>query len=260
MTVADYDSIINKGWNEFNKDFLTNRIPKAAADMQTFFKADLQKADMNFVNAGILPFCPAIAFLPFDIFCGGRGMSAFMTDLFRIPDKVQAAADVVMVDLMNNLRQQIRMLKPFSTFIGAARSASDISSPKIWNRFIWPYYKKAVETIVEEGSFAYMHLDGSWDRDIAKFRELPKGKCIAGTDHATDIFKMKELVGDHMCLFGDVPPAMLTIGTPEDVYNYSKKLVNELGASGGFILAAACYVPLNAKVENVKAMVAAVQE
>jgi uroporphyrinogen-III decarboxylase len=116
--------------------------------------------------------------------------------------------------------------------------------------------KQLVNTIIEEGAFAYLHLDANWERDLEFFRELPKGKCIFGSDHATDIYKIKQVLGDHMCLFGDVPPAMLTLGTPDDVYRYSTKLINELGPSG-FILAQACYVPSNAKAENVKAMIAA---
>ncbi|MBP1627214.1 MAG: methyltransferase, MtaA/CmuA family [Holophagaceae bacterium] len=56
--------------------------------------------------------------------------------------------------------------------------------------------------------------------------------------------------------WGDVPPAMLTLGTPEDVHKYSTNLNKELGPEG-FILAAGCLVPVNAKPENVKAMIAA---
>ncbi len=59
-----------------------------------------------------------------------------------------------------------------------------------------------------------------------------------------------------MCLMGDVPAAMLTLGTPDEVYKYSCNLVNNLGPKG-FILGVGCTVPQNAKVENVKAMIAA---
>ncbi|SDD54916.1 uroporphyrinogen decarboxylase family protein [Sporomusa acidovorans] len=256
MTLEDYDTIINKGWNYFFNNFLQNRIPKAWGDFQHFFKSDFKKFEMKFVNAGILPFCSATATPPYDYFCFGRGLTNFTKDIFRHKDKVIAAADAAMVDILQNLRQQIRAAKPFSVFVGAPRSAGELVSPKMWNTFVWPYLKRIVETVVEEGSIAYLHLDGNWERDLAKFRELPKAKCIWGSDHATDIFKVKEVLGDHMCVFGDVPAALLTLGTPDEVYNYSTKLINEIGPAG-FILAQACYMPANAKVENVKALVAA---
>jgi uroporphyrinogen-III decarboxylase len=47
-----------------------------------------------------------------------------------------------------------------------------------------------------------------------------------------------------------------SIGTPDEVHNYCTRLINEIGPSG-FILAPGCCLPKNAKVDNVKAMVAA---
>lgn len=49
---------------------------------------------------------------------------------------------------------------------------------------------------------------------------------------------------------------MLTLGTPDEVYNYSTKLIKDLGPTG-YILGQGCDIPPNSKVENVKAMIAA---
>jgi uroporphyrinogen-III decarboxylase len=59
-----------------------------------------------------------------------------------------------------------------------------------------------------------------------------------------------------MCLMGDVSASMLYLEEPEDVYDYSAKLIRELGPEG-FILHSGCDIPANAKLENVRAMVAA---
>ena len=76
------------------------------------------------------------------------------------------------------------------------------------------------------------------------------------TDGTTDLFKAKEVLGDHMCLMGDVPPNMLCLDSPEQVYTYCRKLIRELGPSG-FILQSGCDIPPDAKLSNVQAMVAA---
>ena len=75
-------------------------------------------------------------------------------------------------------------------------------------------------------------------------------------DGETDIFKAKEVLGDHMCIMGDVPASMLFLDTPDNVYAYCTHLIRELGP-GGFILQSGCDIPANAKLENVQAMVAA---
>ncbi len=61
-----------------------------------------------------------------------------------------------------------------------------------------------------------------------------------------------------MCLMGDVPPAMLTLGTVDDVKAYCDRLLTEVGPDG-FIMAMGCALPPNAKFENVKAMIDSVQ-
>ena len=47
--------------------------------------------------------------------------------------------------------------------------------------------------------------------------------------------------------------------TPENVYAYCTRLIRKLGPEG-FILQSGCDIPANAKLENVKAMVAAAVE
>jgi len=59
-----------------------------------------------------------------------------------------------------------------------------------------------------------------------------------------------------MCLMGDVPATMLAFDTPDEVYEYSTKLIRELGPEG-FILHSGCDIPMDAKLPNVRAMVAA---
>ncbi|HEY3425696.1 MAG TPA: uroporphyrinogen decarboxylase family protein [Negativicutes bacterium] len=90
------------------------------------------------------------------------------------------------------------------------------------------------------------------------YRAFPKAKCVFETDGVTDIYKIKEAIGDRMCIKGDVPAGMLTVGTPDEVYNYVTKLKRELGP--GYIVSSGCSCPPNARVENVKAMIAAAGE
>ena len=59
-----------------------------------------------------------------------------------------------------------------------------------------------------------------------------------------------------MCLMGDVPATMQCLGSPDEVYEYSIRLIRELGPEG-FILQSGCDIAANAKLENVQAMVAA---
>ncbi|MBP2656769.1 MAG: methyltransferase, MtaA/CmuA family [Firmicutes bacterium] len=254
MTIDDYDTILDKGWQAFSQDYLVNRlnIPVSAMLEEV---AELPQMIRRFEDAGYLVYSRKQGITVNEYLSGGRSMAKFMKDLFKMPDKVEAVLDIILEGQVAEYRQYVRKHKPLVVFISPARGASEFYSPKLWQRFVWKYLKAVVDAIVEEGAFVDIHIDGNWERDLEFFRSLPKAKCIFESDSATNIYKIKEVLGDHMCIKGDVPAALLTLGTPDDVYNYCIKLIKDMGS--GFILASGCTVPPNAKLENVKAMIAA---
>ncbi len=257
MKVEDYDYIIEHGLGAFLEKYFAERLDNLQAKLQVFVE-NLPDAIAATINLGIVPFSPAITTIPYEMFCGGRSLAEFLKDLFRIPDKVQAAMDAAMPEIIEETKQLCRALKPIAIWVGGWRSASEFLSPRLWERFVFPYFKQLVEAVVEEGVIAVLHFDSDWTRDLRYLRELPKKRCVFSPDGATDIFKAKEILGDHMCIMGDVPAAMLSLGTPDEVYAYCRRLIENIGPSG-FILAQGCDIPPNAKPENVKAMLAAVK-
>jgi uroporphyrinogen-III decarboxylase len=254
MTVDDYDTILDKGWLKFLEVFYRERLDNVMeASMLELAKAP--QAVMNMVNAGLVPFCPVTFLHPIDTLGGGRSLAEFAMDMRKMPDKLEAVLNIIAEELIAVLKTQLGS-KPFAVFLGSGRGGCEYMSQKLWERLVWPHLKKAALTAIEAGSYVFFHLDSRWDRDISYFRELPKGKCVWGTDHSTDIYKLKKELDGHMCIYGDVPSPMFTLGTPQEVYDYGTKLIHEIGPTG-FILAQACTVPANAKLENVKAMISA---
>lgn len=254
MTRDDYDTIINKGWASFNRDYLKNRLN---IDLDSILEelAGTPQMVKNFEDAGYLVYSPLVINLVNEKISGGRSMPKFIKDIYKIPDKVEAVIDIIQQETLDELRMQIRETNSKIVFISPARGASEFYSLKLWERFIWKYLKQVADAIHEEGAVVNFHIDSNWERDLDYFRCFPKGRCVFETDGATDLYRVKEVLGDRMCLKGDVSAAMLTLGTPDDVYNYSTKLIKDMGP--GFILSSGCAIPVNAKVENVKAMISA---
>ena len=52
----------------------------------------------------------------------------------------------------------------------------------------------------------------------------------------SELFKAKEVLGDVVCLQGNVPLSLLVSGTPDDVKDYCKRLIDRVGKGGGFIM------------------------
>ncbi len=256
MKVEDYDAILSEGFAPWLERYYRERLPGTLEDMAAF-SATVPEAMALCREKGVVPFTPIVATIPYEYFCGGRSMKEFMLDLYRRGDKVEAAMQAALPVLIENMRAGIRSLGLMGLWIGGWRSASEFVAPRLWERFVLPYFKAMVEAAVEEGAIPVLHFDANWTRDLERLKELPKGKCVLALDGKTDIFKAKEILGGHMCLMGDVPPSLLSLGTPEEVTAYCKRLINEVGPDG-FILSSGCDVPIDARYENVKAMVEAV--
>jgi len=265
MFVEDYDIIIKDGWDNF---FFRHLLPRVAPGYGGGFfgrtKALLRL--MNFMrvfrkdigywkNRGIPSLVALPCAVPYEMFSTARTMSQFITDLFRYPDKVMAAMDVTLPDTIKSTLRGVKMIGVPRVFLASERGAGDMTSPKLFEKFYMPYLRKLVDALVKNDIMPLLHFDGNWDRYLPDLKELPRGKCILDLDSTTNIFKAKEILGDRMCIMGDVPASLLTLGKPEEVEDYCKKLIDEVGRDGGFILSSGCTVPYNAKFENLKAMI-----
>ena len=61
-----------------------------------------------------------------------------------------------------------------------------------------------------------------WDQRLEYLAELPKGKTV-GLFQSSDIFKVKEVVGDTMCIIGGMKNSLLQSGTVEQVREYTSR-------------------------------------
>lgn len=260
ISVEDYDTIIADGIDVIVEDVLINRMQdkNLIADLVPTFEY-MPTAVGKWIDKGIVPFCPVSIGPPFEDLSMMRGMNNFYQDLYRYPDKVDEVLRIRCEATKKMVQEQIRATKAPGVFLGLTRSSGQFISLKNFERFAWPYIKELVETIVAEGAYAYLHADSNWERNLKYLLDLPKGRCVISSDSATDIYKMKEVLDGHMCLMGDIPASLLTLGTPDEVYRHCRKLITEIGPTG-YILSQSCNIPPEAKPENVKAMLAAAQE
>jgi len=125
--------------------------------------------------------------------------------------------------------------------------------------FFWPPLKKVILSLIGEGFIPMVLWEGDCTSRLETIRNIPQGKAIYWFER-TDIFKAKEILGDTVCIRGNVPSTLLCVGSREDVGAYCKELIDIVGKGGGFILDGATGIPDEAKPENVKAMVDTIKE
>ena len=113
--------------------------------------------------------------------------------------------------------------------------------------------KKILLGLIDEGVVPFLWAEGGSNSRLEVINDLPKGKTVWLFDEV-DMIKAKEIIGDVACVAGNMPMDILTIGTTQQVKDYAKKLIDNCGKGGGYIMANGAFFD-DVKPENVKAMI-----
>jgi uroporphyrinogen-III decarboxylase len=245
MQAEEYDIVINKGWNYYNKEYVLPRThpeftgpggEKYLRDKQQEVNRTSEKMLPLYEKKSILFTSAVMAMPPFEMLSMARSFSAFLLDLYRRPNKVTAAMEVMMAESIETITSQLKASRKIFGSTAISRSASTFISPKHFEKFVFPYIKEIADIYMANDLTMVFHLDQDWLKFLPYFKELPEGRYIIELDGLTDIFEAKKIIGDRMCLMGDVPARMFKLGTRRDVEQYCRKLIDVVGKGSGFIL------------------------
>lgn len=269
MNHDDYDFIIKKGYRSWFMQYL----PRIRSDISPgvmgriltirgFMMQGMRiKRNTNYwkKKMGLPAMFYGACYPAFDLFSLARSLVPFCHDLFDYPEIVEQAIRTATPDIVNMAKIPLRVTGGNRVCIYPMRSSASFISPKMFERFVLPSLKQMIDSFHQSKVTAVLHCDGNWTPMLPFFRELPRQSCVIELDGMTDIYKAKEILGDWMCLKGDVPATLLAQGEPDQVTEYCHHLIKHIGSDGGFILSSGCEVPLDAKPENVAALIQSVR-
>jgi uroporphyrinogen-III decarboxylase len=201
----------------------------------------------------------SITLAPFDVVSDFlRGMRGAMLDMYRCPDKLIAVQEKIRPMLLESAITLAQMGNNNRVFIPLHRGADGFMSLEQFENFYWPGLKALMMGLIDAGLTPCPFFEGHYDQRLEYLKELPAGKVVGMFDR-TDLFRAKEIIGDTMCILGGMPLSLLQTGTPEQVREHTKKVIDEVGKNGGFIMGSNTILD-EAKPELVKAWVEATME
>jgi uroporphyrinogen-III decarboxylase len=185
-----------------------------------------------------------------DTFRGTRGI---MLDMYRQPDKLIEALEAL-VPIMINLGVNAAKSngKPI-IFMPLHKGADGFLSDAQFKKFYWPTLRKVMMGLIAEGVVPFPAAEGGYNSRLEVVKELPKGKTLWMIDQ-TDMAKAKKTLGQVACIAGNVPSAMLSLGTVQQVKDYTKKLIDSCAKGGGYIMSNGAFFD-EAKPENIHAFI-----
>ena len=145
---------------------------------------------------------------------------------------------------------------PF-VFIPLHKGADGFLSDADFRKFYWPTFKKVLLGLIDEGLVPLCFAEGAYNDRLEAIHdpEIPAGKMVWMFD-ATNMSEAKKHLGGYQCIGGNVPGALLTTGTAQDMDDYVRQLIEDVAGDGGFILGSGIVID-EARPECVKQMIEA---
>jgi hypothetical protein len=196
---------------------------------------------------------------PFDVIGDTlRGTRGIMLDIYRQPDKLLKAMDVLTPMFINMGVGAAKQAGNPLIFIPLHKGADGFLSDEQFRKFYWPTLKEVIMGLVDEGVVPFIWAEGGYNSRLEVIRDLPKGKTAWLFDQ-TDMAKAKEALDGIACVAGNMPMDLLTVGTPQDAKDYAMKLIDTCGKDGGYIMTNGAFFD-EVNWENLKAIVDTVKE
>jgi uroporphyrinogen-III decarboxylase len=207
-----------------------------------------------------MSFMGGIAKAPFDTLGDTlRGTKGIMMDMYRRPDKVLEAMEVIADMTIERVITGANMTKGLTAMFPLHKGADGWMNEKQFETFYWPSLKKVLDAVIEQGIQPVLFAEGSFNTRLESINEFPKG-AVSWYFDKTDMARAKKILGGMCSIQGNVPSSMLIAGTPLEVKEYCRRLIEICAPGGGFFLSPGAVGVDQAKLENLKAMVQAARE
>lgn len=149
--------------------------------------------------------------------------------------------------------------------IGAIWFCDDIAytgglmiSPHVVKRYVFSVYKEMAKACHQRGLPVIYHSDGNLWQVMDVIIDTGIDALHPIEPKAMDIIELKQKVGQHLCLIGNVDLGYtLTRGSPEEVEQEVKQKIHALAPGGGYCLGSSNTITNYVPLENYRAMLRA---
>jgi uroporphyrinogen decarboxylase len=210
--------------------------------------------------------------LPITFYCGGilsmvgqiTGVERICRWMIKKPELVHRLCRIVSDFLVAMAEYWVATFGPehLLPHDGAPTESNQIISPKQFEEFCLPYYKEVHGKLLALGiKHIDMHICGEHNLNLPYWAQIPMGDPgIVSFGHEVDLETASRYFPNDI-IQGNVEPAVIQTGTPEEVYEVSRVCI-EKGEKhrAGFILAPGCELPTKAPPYNVWVMRKAIND
>ena len=146
-----------------------------------------------------------------------------------------------------------------AVWFGDCNASGHLMSEQYYEDYALPHVSTVVRAYDKAGLWSIYHA--SEEKEGHLKLQASSGISALSVGPGLDIARAKELVGDQVCLIGNLDPVnVLMNGTVDQVDAEAKRIINTGKQGGGYIFNTGEMVPKDTPVENMEAMIATARE
>lgn len=232
----------------------------AAGEVMEQWQKEIMVVGKEAMEAGFPAGRGGMGIAPFDIIGDFlRGTQGIAIDMFRQPEKLLACIDIIYEQIVPRMINQINASGGFAVMFPLHRGDDTFMSRKQFEKFYWPTLKKYIDALIDEGIQVSLFAEGKYNERLEYIGDFPKG-WVSWSFDQTDMAKAKKMVGDRCAIAGNVPASLMVAGTPKEVKEYCRRLIETCAPGGGYTLAGGCTADETKNPQNFKVFMEAAVE
>lgn len=230
-----------------------------AADEAAKWAAEVDEVSQAGMAAGYPMLFGGLAGAPFDLVGDMlRGTKGIMIDMYRRPTLLLEAMErLTPIVIEEALKGADAAMSPV-VLMPLHKGPAGFMSGKQFETFYWPTFKKVMLALINEGFVPMPFAEGDYGPRLEIIKDMPRAAVIWYFE-TMDMARAKRILGDNACIAGNVPVGLLHTGTPREVKEACRKLIETCAPGGGYILAASAAMD-EGNPDNLRAMMEAAEE
>lgn len=198
----------------------------------------------------------------FDLACNIAGLQRFLKWLIKKPELAQFLIRELSDWTQDRITRESQLLGIDGVvgFSGSPTTSNYLISPKQFQEFVLPTLKEEQNKLRALGyKTSYIHICGEHNKNLPYWAQVNFGDPgIISVGHEVKLETAAEFFPNDIIL-GNLEPAIVQTGTPDAVYEATRKVVEEgKKLSNGYIFSTGCDIPPRSPVENVRMMTQAI--
>ena len=190
-----------------------------------------------------------------------RGMGELLTDMLDDPEWVDELLDGI-VEFNLGVIDEVTRHAIDGIMFGDDWSSQRglIMGPRLWRRFLKPRLARMFQAVKKAGKAVFVHSCGRAQEIFPDLIEIGVDVFNPFQPEVMDPYEVKRRFGDKLAFFGGMSiQRTLPFGTTREVQAEARRLRDEVGRGGGYIIAPSHEMPGDIPVENIMAFLEVVR-